>query len=183
MGTIWGQSPLATCRSEWQTPQAWTSISTSCAPGAGRATSSILSCSLNSFRMAAFIASTSNKLGCVTQFSADGLRRINVSLRFGSPQEEFDCISHSLGESIRSGKIYGPLTHDGIEKSFHKFGEVNHRKIAGNLAIFLAFSNDFTEQADSCGFRASQLRRTDLVHRTGKNYSLPERSSHFGHIS
>jgi len=107
----------------------------------------------------------------------------NVSLRFGSTQEEFDRIPHSLGEFVRSGKIHGPLTHDGIEKSFHKFGEVNDRKIAGDLPILLSFRDDLTEQADGCGFRPSQFWRTNRVHRAGKNYSLPERSpplrSHF----
>jgi hypothetical protein len=79
-------------------------------------------------------------------------------LRFGSAQEEFDGISYSLGEFVRSGKIDGPLTDYGIEKSFHKFGQVYDRKIAGYLAVFLAFRDDFAEKADRGGFRSAQLR-------------------------
>src|SRR5579859_265026 len=109
MGTSCGQSPLATCKSEWQTPQACTSISTSCASGLGRATSSMVRGCLNSCRMAAFIASTSKKLGCVTQFQTHGLRssesliKLSFALGFCSAQKELDCVSYPLGEFVRSG--------------------------------------------------------------------------------
>ncbi len=43
-----GWSPSATCRSEWQTPQTSTSISTSSGPGTGRGTSSTLRVGPNS---------------------------------------------------------------------------------------------------------------------------------------
>src|SRR4029077_19910078 len=100
----------------------------------------------NSRRMAAFIASTSTNLGCVTQVIANALRtpltllqtgRYSL-LRLGTAQEEFDRISHSLGEFVRSGKIYSPLTDDGIEESFHEFGQVYHRKIRGYFTASLA---------------------------------------------
>src|SRR5258706_13201609 len=84
---------------------------------------------------------------------------------------------------MRSGKIHGPLTDDGIEKSFHKFGEVNDRKIAGDLPVLLSLRDDLTKQADGCGFRPSQFWPTNRVHRTGKNSTLPDRPPHFGHIS
>jgi hypothetical protein len=72
--------------------------------------------------MTAFIASTSNKVGMRNAVLSGWIEDFctcetdqTSQLRFGSAQEKFDCISHPLGEFMRSGKIYGPLTHDRIE--------------------------------------------------------------------
>jgi hypothetical protein len=115
--------------------------------------------------MAAFIASTSTNLGCVTQVFADAQRTPLTllqtgrypQLRLGTAQEKLDRISHSLGEFVRSSKIYCPLTDNGIEKSFHEFGQVYDWKIKGYLPVSLAFRDDFTKEANGRGFRPSEL--------------------------
>src|SRR4029077_10074379 len=120
----------------------------------------------NSRRMAAFIASTSTNLGCVTQVFADAQRTPltllqtgrDPQLRLSAAQEKLDRISHSLGEFVRSSKIYCPPTDDGIEKSFHEFGQVYDWKIKGYLTVSLAFRDDFTKEAHGRGLRPSQLR-------------------------
>src|SRR5262249_23636505 len=54
MGLSKSHSPIARCRSEWQTPQAATLINTSPGPGAGVGISSIRKCSANECKTAAF---------------------------------------------------------------------------------------------------------------------------------
>jgi hypothetical protein len=116
--------------------------------------------------MAAFIASTSPNLGCAAQVFADAQRTSlpllqngrEPPLRLGAAQEKLDRVSHSLGEFVRSSKIYCPLTDNGIEKSFHKFRQVYDWKIKGYLPVSLAFRDDFTQEANGRGFRPSELR-------------------------
>src|SRR5271167_773957 len=79
-------------------------------------------------------------------------------LRFGAPQEKFHCVSYSFGEFVRPGEVNGPLTDDSIEKTFHEFRKMDHRKIAGDLAVLLAFGDDFAQQADGRRLGPAQLR-------------------------
>src|SRR5260370_37054503 len=76
-------------------------------------------------------------------------------LRLGAAQEKLDRVSHSLGEFVRSSKIHRPLPDNGIEKSFHEFGQVYDWKIKGYLPVSLAFRDDFTKEANGRGFRPS----------------------------
>jgi len=75
------------------------------------------------------------------------------------------------------------LTHDGIEKSFHKFGEVNDREIAGDSPFFCPSAMISRSKLTVAASAPRQFGRTNRVHRAGKDHSLPERSPHFGHIS
>src|SRR5258707_14603840 len=119
----------------------------------------------NSCRMAAFIASTSPNLGCAAQVFADAQRTPltllqnggDSPLRLGAAQEKLDRVSHSLGEFVRSSKIHRPLPDNGIEKSFHEFGQVYDWKIKAYLPVSLAFPVDFTKEANGRGFRPSEL--------------------------
>ena len=89
----------------------------------------------------------------MSQNGRDSLAR----LRLGAAQEEFNRVAHTLGELVRSSKIYCPLTDNGIEKSFHEFGQVYDWKIKGYLPVSLAFRDDFTKEANGRGFRPSEL--------------------------
>ena len=60
----------------------------------------------------------------------------DLRLRPGAPQEKFNGIANPLGEFVRTGQVHGPLADDGIEKSFHEFGEVHDRKVARDFAVF-----------------------------------------------
>src|SRR5271156_2176007 len=91
----------------------------------------------------------------------------DLGLRPSAPQEKFHRIAHTLSELVRSGKVHGPLADDGVEKSFHEFGQMHHRKIAGDFAIFLTLRDNFAEKADGCGFRSTQFRRAHWIHRAG----------------
>jgi hypothetical protein len=116
--------------------------------------------------------------------SANGTRIGNdFRLRPSAPQEKFDGIAHPLGEFVRAGKVHGPLADDGIEKSFHEFGEVHDRKISGDFAVFLALGDNFAQQVYGCGFGATQLGRAHRIHRAGENYGLPEWAADFSDIS
>ncbi len=84
---------------------------------------------------------------------------------------------------MRSGKIYGPLTDDGVEKAFHEFSQVDYGKIAGDLAVLLAFRDNFAQETDGCCFRSAQFGRADRIHRAREDYGLPKRASYFGDIS
>src|SRR5580704_397519 len=127
----------------------------------------MISGTLNSRRMAAFIASTSTNPGWATQIFAEGVR-IPLTftqngipphrLRLGAAQEKFDSIVHPLGKLVRPSEIHSPLTDDSIEQSFHELGQVHDRKVTGYLAVFLAFCDDFPEKAYCRCLRTSQLR-------------------------
>src|SRR5271155_3036203 len=132
-----------------------------------------------------------SELGIVVALRTDGARPCNTrvsarsdsGLRPGAPQEKFYRIAHTLGELVRSGKVHGPLADDGVEKSFHEFGQMHDRKITGDFSIFLALGDDFAEQADGCGFRTAQFRRAHRIHRAGENYGLPERAADFRDVA
>src|SRR5258708_31118250 len=110
----------------------------------------------NSCRMAAFIASTSPNLGCAAQVFADAQRTPltllqnggDPPLRLDSAQEKLDRVSHSLGEFVRSSKIYCPLTDNGIGKSFHEFGQVGDWKNNVVLPVCLCFPDAVTHQSN-----------------------------------
>jgi hypothetical protein len=112
-----------------------------------------------------------------------GLHRGRRRLRAGAAQEKFDCVAHALGEFVRSSEIYGPLTDDGVEKSLHEFGEVDYGKILGDLAVLLAFRDNFAQETNGCCFRPAQFRRADWIHRARQNYGLPKRAAYFGDVS
>jgi len=65
-------------------------------------------------QMAAFIAFYLADLGCAAQVFADAQRtplicckmEVIPTLRLGAAQEKLDRVSHSLGEFVRSSKIY-----------------------------------------------------------------------------
>ena len=84
---------------------------------------------------------------------------------------------------MRPGKINGPLTNDRIEKSFHEFGQVHHRKVTGYFAVFLTFGDNFAEKIHRCRFCSAQLRRAHRVHGAGENHGLPKRAADFGHVA
>src|SRR5580692_6279367 len=69
-------------------------------------------------------------------------------LRLCAAQEKFNGITHSLGEFVRSRKIHCPLADYGIEKSFHKFGQMHNWKIPRDLPIFLALRDNLAQKAD-----------------------------------
>ncbi len=87
------------------------------------------------------------------------------------------------GELVTAGKIDSPLPNDGVEKSFHEFGQVHDWKVARDLAIFLAFRDDFRRRLTVVASAPRNSGESHRVHRARDNHRLPKRSPHFSHIS
>src|SRR5438105_4169971 len=187
-----GQSPSATCKSEWQTPQASTFIRTSSASNDGRGMSSNARGFLNSRRTAAFIPVPSALRGgsrmpeIVLQLDP-GLEekrsRTSLETNLLSRPVPYCCTplrKNSSALRTRSLKLCGPEKIDGPPANhrsiepFHELREMRHRKCLGDFPAFLAFRQDFPQQAKSDFFRPTHLGRTHWIHCRRKHDGSPQ---------
>src|SRR5215831_880268 len=173
-----GQSPSATCTSEWQTPQASTWMRTSPASSAGRGTSSSARGFLNSCRTAAFIRCASARKqddGKQTVSDHAGLFE-EIRLRTRGLQKECHRAARAFAQIVRPRKPCGPpANHRGVEP-FHEFRQVCHGKRARDFLALLPFLENVAQQTGGNLLGPPHLRRAHRVHGPREHHRAPQRS-------
>src|SRR5713226_429501 len=97
--------------------------------------------------------------------------------------EEFHGIVDTLRQSVRPSEVHGPLTNHGGVQPFHELGEVDNRKVAGDLTARLALIENLAEQPDRGLLGLAHVGRTYRIHCARQHNRPPQRPVSFRYTS
>src|SRR5260370_26021150 len=100
-----------------------------------------------------------------------------------SANKEFHGIVHPLRQFVRPSEVHGPLTNHGGVQPFHEFGEVDNRKVAGDLTARFTLIENLAEQPDRGLLRLTHVGRTNRIHCARQHNRPPQRPVSFRYTS